>query len=74
MNSISADEKARRDEGFAAHRREQLQRWALVPFADKLQWLEDAHHMALALQKSREGQLKAKQDQREAAAPAGTST
>ncbi len=59
MNSTLAQEKARRDEAYAAHRREQLQRWALVPFAQKLQWLEDAHHMALALQQSRQAQLQA---------------
>lgn len=54
MSTAAADDKSRRDEAYAAHRREQLQRWALIPFAEKLRWLEESHHMVLALQKNRE--------------------
>lgn len=65
----NAVDKSRRDEAYAAHRREQLQRWALVPFAQKLQWLEEAHHMVLALHKSREAQPGAQQESQDEAEP-----
>jgi hypothetical protein len=33
------------------HRREQLQRWARIPFARKLEMLEEAHLMSLEFQR-----------------------
>lgn len=51
------------ESGWEGHERAQLRRQAKLPFADKLQWLEDAHHMVLALQKSRENQLVAQRNQ-----------
>jgi hypothetical protein len=42
--------------GWDGHERAQLLRTAALPFACKLQWLEEAHHLALAIQKGREKQ------------------
>ncbi len=50
------EDKAKRDAAFAKHRREQQERWDLVPFWEKLGWLEEMHHIALHLQKSRASQ------------------
>ena len=44
------------ESGWDGHEQAQLRRQAKLPFADKLQWLEEAHHMVLALQKSRAAQ------------------
>lgn len=41
------------EQGFEDHERQQLQRLAKLSFAEKLQWLEDAHKLVLQLQKSR---------------------
>jgi hypothetical protein len=68
MSTSVLQEKLLRDEAYAAHRREQLQRQASLPFAEKLQWLEDAHRMVLALQQSRESQADSQE------APASTCT
>jgi hypothetical protein len=54
VSVVSAEEKARTDAAYAAHRREQLQRWAQVPFARKLEWLEEAQRFAMAMQENRE--------------------
>ena len=49
------------ERGWDGHERAQLRRQAKLPFALKLQWLEDAHKMALALQKGRTAQAEEKE-------------
>ena len=39
--------------GWREHQQQQLERWAILPFAQKLQWLEEAHRMTIELQKTR---------------------
>ncbi len=41
-----------RDRAFATHRREQMLRMAQLPFAQKLEWLEEAHEMVLSMQQA----------------------
>ena len=43
-----------RDRMFAEHELEQMRYMAALPFSDKLTWLEEAHHLVLQMQKSRE--------------------
>jgi hypothetical protein len=38
---------------FEGNEREQLRRWAKIPFADKIRWLEEAQRVAEALERSR---------------------
>ena len=57
MSSEENEEvKAKRDAAFAEHRREQQEQWDLVPFWEKLGWLEEMHRIALHLQRSRAAQ------------------
>ena len=47
------------DHGWEEHRRRQMQRFASLPFAAKLQWLEEAEEIAMNLAASRKAQQKA---------------
>ncbi len=38
---------------FEGNEREQLQRWAKIPFEQKLEWLEEAYKISKAFQDSR---------------------
>ena len=42
--------------GWETHRRAQMKRWAAIPFAQKLEWLENAQELSLQLKRSREEQ------------------
>ncbi len=57
MNT-SANDKAWRDQAFEKHRREQMRRMAALPLWEKIAWLEEAHHLVLQIQKSRENNEK----------------
>ena len=56
MNDLNQADRAKRDAAFATHRREQLDFAAALPLWDKLRWLEEMHHIALHLQRSRASQ------------------
>ena len=40
--------------GWDTHRKAQLKRWAAIPLAQKLEWLEAAQQMSLQLKRARE--------------------
>lgn len=42
------------DRGWEEHKLRQMERMARLPFAKKLQWLEEAHFLVISLNKSRE--------------------
>ncbi len=62
MPSCDQKEKSRRDAAYETHRREQMQHMAQLTFAEKLAWLEAAHHFVLQLQ-ALNPQMKAKYEQ-----------
>ena len=37
------------EQGWAGHERQQLERLSRMPLPEKLQWLEEAHHLVLHL-------------------------
>ena len=53
----SEDETPVWEKGWDAHRQQQLERLARLPLADKLQWLEEAHHLVQRLQ-SQKGKVR----------------
>lgn len=54
MNDSSTVDSDWRAKAFEKHRREQMRRMAALPLWEKIAWLEEAHHLVLQIQKSRE--------------------
>jgi hypothetical protein len=58
VNSVppdSPDAGSARERGWADHELQQLRRLAKLTFAEKLQWLEDAHRMVRHMQRGEGG-------------------
>jgi|CXWL01.1.fsa_nt_gi hypothetical protein len=59
------------DCGWDEHKLRQLQRMARMPLVKKIEWLEQAHHVVIALTKSRAAREQAKRDENNQS-PTGT--
>ena len=59
---MNQEQKQGWDRGWEEHKLRQMERMARLPFAKKLQWLEEAHHLVIALARSRAASEKAELD------------
>jgi hypothetical protein len=48
-----SDQNALWEKGWDGHQQQQLERLAGLPLADKLQWLEEAHHLVQRLEREK---------------------
>ncbi len=63
-NKSTKDDNRTWDSGWQGHTSAQLSRLAILPFSEKLKWLEDAHHLVLKFDNARKKRFRRHLDNR----------